>query len=181
MTHHHAEVLWIALLAPGTLAAQAGPTSTGPVIESAGPVFAVPHPDFETPPDMTYRVAFEIVEAPPTVDRPNPQLVTVARFLNMHGRAGVPLERLDVAVVHGPAGRALLDDEAYRGLEGVANPHVRLIRELADAGVRIILCGQTAAARRLRRDRLLPSVEMALSAMTAFVVLQEQGYHLNPF
>jgi intracellular sulfur oxidation DsrE/DsrF family protein len=56
-----------------------------------------------------------------------------------------------------------------------------LIRELHAVGVQIILCGQTAAARDLPRDRLLPEVDVALSAMTALLVLQERGYHVNPF
>lgn len=181
MRHPITAILGIALL-PAGLAAQTPPSETGPVIETAGPVFAVPDPDFETPLDMPYRIAFEVVNAPSAPDRVNEQLVTVARFLNMHARAGVPAERVRVAiVVHGPAGRALLDDGAYRGFEGVGNPNIPLIRELAESGVPIILCGQTAAARGLPRDRLLPQVDVALSAMTALLVLQEDGYHLNPF
>lgn len=183
MTRHVPHALAaMALLVPSAAYAQAEPPRTGPVIESAGPTYAVPAPDFETPTDMTYRVAFEVAAAPPAPDALNPGLVTVARFLNMHARAGVPVERLRVAaVVHGPAGRALLDDGAYREVEGVDNPNVALVRELEAAGVRVILCGQTAAARGLPRDRLLPGVEVALSAMTALAVLQERGYRPNPF
>lgn len=167
-------------LLAGGLAAQ--DREYGPYVESAGPVFPVPDPDFETPLDMTYRVAFEIYQGPSAPDAVNTQLETAARFLNMHGRAGVPLANLDVAlVVHGPAGRALLQSAAYETREGVPNPNVRLIEELHEAGVKIILCGQTAAARDLPRAELLPQVEVALSAMTALAVLQEEGYRVNPF
>lgn len=170
------------LLTAGALQAQQETHRTGPLIHSAGPTYAVPDPDFATPLDMTYRVAFEVAAPPEAPDRVNPQLVTVARFLNMHARAGVPAKRLRVAVVvHGPAGRALLQDAAYRRLEGVANPNLPLLRELADAGARLILCGQTVAARGLPRDELAEPVEVALSAMTALLVLGERGYHLNPF
>jgi hypothetical protein len=138
-------VLGFAAPAPAT--AQGSP-SIGPVIHSAGPVFEVPDPDFETPTDLEYRIAYEVVDAAASPEQLNPRLVTVARFLNMHARAGVPVERLHVAlVVHGPAGRAVLDDVGYRE----------------------------------RRDRLLPGVEVALSAMTALLVLQERGFHVNPF
>ncbi|MDX1394916.1 MAG: DsrE family protein [Gemmatimonadota bacterium] len=154
----------------------------GPVIHSAGPVFDVPDPDFETPTDMTYRIAWEMVDPAPAPDQLNVHLVTAARFLNMHARAGVPSHQMQLAlVVHGQAGKAMLDDIGYREKEGVDNPNRELIRELHDAGVRIILCGQTAAARDLPRDRLLPEVEVALSAMTALLVLQEAGFHVNPF
>jgi intracellular sulfur oxidation DsrE/DsrF family protein len=56
-----------------------------------------------------------------------------------------------------------------------------LIGALTDAGVRIILCGQTAAYRDISKDDLLPNVELALSAMTAHAQLQQSGYTLNPF
>ncbi|MEE2877945.1 MAG: DsrE family protein, partial [Pseudomonadota bacterium] len=43
------------------------------------------------------------------------------------------------------------------------------------------LCGQTAAAREIEKDDLIPGVQIALSAMTAHAVLANQGYSLNPF
>lgn len=154
----------------------------GPVIHSAGPVFDVPNPDFETPTDMDFRIAWEMVDPAPSPDQLNVHLVTAARFLNMHARAGVPRENLQLAlVVHGQAGKAMLDDIGYREKEGVDNPNKELIRELHEAGVQIILCGQTAAARDLPLDRLLPEIDVALSAMTALLVLQERGFHVNPF
>lgn len=154
----------------------------GPVIHSAGPVFDVPNPDFETPTDMEFRIAWEMVDEAPSPEQLNVHLVTAARFLNMHARAGVLRENMHLAlVVHGTAGKAMLDDIGYREKEGVDNPNKELIRELHEAGVQIILCGQTAAARDLPRDRLLPEVDVALSAMTALLVLQERGFHVNPF
>jgi intracellular sulfur oxidation DsrE/DsrF family protein len=175
-------VLAVFSLAAVGVEAQQLQRRAGPVIQSAGGVFPVPDPDFDTPLDHTYRLAFEIHDAAPSPDQMNVGLNTVARFLNMHAAAGAPLERLQAAVVmHGPAGKDLLDNDAYRERLGVDNPNVALVRELAEAGVRIILCGQTAASRGLSRDRLLEPVEVALSAMTALVVLQDRGYHVNPF
>lgn len=171
----------LSLIAVGS-EAQQPQRRTGPVIHSAGGVFPVQDPDFETPLDHTYRLAFEVAEAAPSPDQMSVGLNTVARFLNMHVAAGVPLDRLQVAVVvHGPAGKDLLDNGAYRERLAVDNPNDALVKELSQAGVRIILCGQTAASRGLPRDRLLEPVEVALSAMTALAVLQDQGYRLNPF
>ena len=56
-----------------------------------------------------------------------------------------------------------------------------LLEELSRAGVRVVLCGQTAASRGLPRDGLARPVEVALSAMTALVLLQDEGYRLIPF
>jgi len=165
---------------PG-IAAQQG-AQPGPVVQSAGAVFAVPSPTFETPKDMEYKVAWEIVTPAGQPDRANQSMNTVARFLNMHAQAGVPRERTRVAmVVHGNAGFELLENAAYREKFGVDNPNAAMLREILDAGGRVVLCGQSAASRSIPTDRLIPGVQVALSAMTAFVVLQEEGYRVNPW
>jgi intracellular sulfur oxidation DsrE/DsrF family protein len=47
--------------------------------------------------------------------------------------------------------------------------------------VKIYLCGQTAAYRGFSVEELNPVVSMALSAMTAHVRLQAEGFTLIPF
>jgi intracellular sulfur oxidation DsrE/DsrF family protein len=178
---HPIGFLIAALVVAAPLDAQQAPR-TGPVIQSAGGVFEVPRVDFETPLNLTYRVAFDVSRAAESPTDLNPGLNTVARFLNMHAQAGVPLRQLQVAVVvHGTAGKDLLQNEAYHTRLATDNPNAELIQELAAAGVRLILCGQTAASRGLPTDGLLEPVQVALSAMTALAVLQEEGYHINPF
>jgi intracellular sulfur oxidation DsrE/DsrF family protein len=157
------------------------PTEAGPIIESAGAVFAV-QPDFTTPTDRDYKVAFEIAAPAPSPERMNASINTVARFLNMHGQAGVPAERVSGAiVVHGGAVFEFLDDEAYREKFGVDNPNAELIRELIAAGQPVLMCGQSAASRGVETERLIPGVQVALSAMTAFLLLQDEGYRVNPW
>lgn len=192
-----ATALYVACAAP-TLSAQISPTP-GPVILSGGAVFDVVSPTFTTPLNHDYRVVFEIVNGvateeaaggagtaagnPPAARRaPNQQLNTVARFLNMQVRAGVPRERIQLAaVIHGSAGKDMLDDATYRERYGTDNPSGPLIRELLSAGVRVVLCGQTAAGRDIPTNRLIPGVQVALSAMTAMTVLQSNGYTFNPW
>ena len=153
----------------------------GPMIESAGAVFRVA-PTLATPVDRDYRLAFEVATPAPSPDRLNVAFNTAARFLNMHGQAGVPAERIAAAlVVHGGASLELLDDEAYRERLGTDNPNAALIRELVETGHRVILCGQSAASRDVPTDRLVDGVEVALSAMTAFMLLQDEGYRVNPW
>ncbi len=64
----------------------------GPVIFSAGAVYDV-QPDVPTPPDHTYRVAFEVAAPATSPEALHQGLNTVARFINMHARSGVPRER----------------------------------------------------------------------------------------
>lgn len=166
---------------PCSAEAQQSTTRVGPVIESAGAVFQVA-PDMATPADLDYRVAFDVATPAGSPDRLNASFNTPARFLNMHAQAGVPVERLAVAiVVHGGASFELLDDQAYRTRFGVDNPNGDLLRELIADGHPVILCGQSAASRNVPTDQLIPGVRVALSAMTAFVLLQEEGYRVNPW
>lgn len=174
--------LLLATASAAAAEAQASARRAGPLVPSFGEVYEIPGPDFPTPADRPLRAVWEVAQRAPAPDQVSPSLNSAARFLNMHAQAGVPRERLAGAlVVHGPAGHDLLDDAAYRERFGVANPNLPLLRELREAGVRVILCGQTALSRDIPRDRLAPGVEVALSAMTALIVLQEDGYRLIPF
>lgn len=170
----------VLLLVPGPLQAQH--RMKGPVIHSLGAVFEVSDPDMPTRLDVEYKLAFEMARPATSPEESNVVLNSVARFLNMHARAGVPRDRVHAAVVvHGAAAWELLDDEAYRARHGVENRNLAAIRELTAAGVRIILCGQTAASRGIPREDVAGGVEVALSAMTAFLLLQDEGYRVNPW
>ena len=170
---------FVFMTAPG-LRAQDAPQA-GPIIHSAGAVFAV-EPSFPTPDGMDFRLAFEMAAPAAAPDQMNVMFNNVARYLNMHAQAGVPRDRIDAAiVVHGPAAWELLDDDAYRARNGVANPNTEVMRELLDAGVQIVLCGQTAKSRGVDTSLLTKGVDVGLSAMTAFIVLQEEGFRVNPW
>jgi intracellular sulfur oxidation DsrE/DsrF family protein len=52
---------------------------------------------------------------------------------------------------------------------------------LGKAGVKIYLCGQTAAFKGYGAEEFHPAVTIALSAMTVHVRLQSEGYTLIPF
>lgn len=172
-------VALLAMALPVGLHAQSGATA-GPLVHAGGAVFPVT-PDFPTPLDIDYRVAFDVAVGGDT-ERVSTSLNTVARYLNMHARAGVPENRLGAAVVvHGSAVMDVLSPEAYRARAGGPNPNQALLRELLDAGARVIVCGQSAASRGFAASELADGVELALSAMTAFVVLQRKGYLVNPW
>ncbi len=162
--------------------ADAPTPEVGPVITGDGPVFELSDLEFPTPTDRVLRIAYDVAVGSEGPEDVNASFVTAARFLNMHARDGVDPENLDLAlVVHGSAAKDLLDDPAHRELMGHDNPNLPLIHELAEAGVRIIMCGQSMTFRGLPRDGLAEPVDVALSAMTAHVLLQEEGYRLNPF
>jgi len=113
----------------------------------------------------------------------SPQLGIMARFYNLHARHGIPTERLKAAgVFHGTGWWALLSDSAFAArFGGKTNPSRALVEELVANGAQLVLCGQTAAFRGVKREELLPGVKLSISAMTALNVLGADGYRLNPW
>jgi intracellular sulfur oxidation DsrE/DsrF family protein len=170
----------LVLLSTAPLHAQAiGEPSTGPVVPDFGPVFEVEGMEVPVDTEREYRVVFDIAQSPAGIEGPNRYIESVARFLNMHARAGVPRERMHVAVVlHGPAGEDALRPGPYRERYDAENPNVELIRQLGEAGVDFYICGQSAMSRGLHDEELMPEIQMALSAMTARAMLQAEGYEV---
>lgn len=175
----------IALLALGfaaaPLSAQSDAFHPGPVFTEFGNVASV-ETTMEMPADAEFAVAFDTSAAaePGEINR---TLNSAARFINMHVEAGVPLEKIRVAiVVHGSAGFDLTNAASYGGRhDGAENANAAAIASLIANNVQIILCGQSAAYYEIGVEDLLPGVDMALSAMTAHALLQQDGFTLNPF
>jgi len=164
-------LLSIFIILPGIAQADASSFTTGPVIKDYGPVADVDI-TLSLPGDAVLRHSFDVSERA-AEEELNRTLVAAARFINLHARAGVDADRIKLAVVvHGTAVH-----DVSREATGSAG----LVAALVNHGVRIIVCGQSAAYYDVTADDLLPGVEMALSAMTAHALLQQQGYSLNPF
>jgi len=127
------------------------------------------------------KVAFDVGKGA-KVGEVNNRFDSLARFINMHVAAGVPKENIELAlVVHGGASFDLLNDATYQKAHQQNNPNKTLIEELLANNVRIILCGQTAAARDISLTQLISGSEIELSAMTAHALLQNAGFTVNPF
>ena len=176
-------LIFCILLAMSTsLSAQAPHKSPGPLVPDFGAVWHVPNPEFETSKDIEYRVMFDIYNSPDDPERLNLALNSLARFMNMHAKAGVPAEKLHVVgIVHNKASWDLLMDDAYEEKFGVPNPNRKLVEQLTAAGAKIYQCGQSLYSRAVPRDKLMPEVEVALSAMTVIMNLQAEGYQLIKF
>ena len=156
-------------------------TTSGPMIQSEGRSIQVDNPTFKVPDGHVFKAVWVIDRGDAT--GVNQQITTIARYLNVHARHGVSKERLHAAaVVHGTGWIAILNDSAYGArYGGKTNPSKRMVEELLDNGVQLVLCGQTAGIRGIRREELLPRVQLGISAMTALNVLQAQGYQFNPW
>ena len=151
----------------------------GPIIKSAGAVWNLDQLDFPTDTQKTYKAVFDIMDSPESPDKKNPSIETVARYLNMHAQQGVPVTNLNAAmVVHNKASKDLLQDKFYKQRYGVPNPNALMLKELMDAGVNVIFCGQSSVARNVPQNQIFGEVRTALSAMTALISLQDDGFRL---
>ena len=90
-----------ALALPAPLAAQQRPglTQSGPVIQSTGQSVKVDDATFVIPERHVFKAVYVIDRADTT--GANQQLTTIARFLNLHVRHGVPMTALNVFQAQG--------------------------------------------------------------------------------
>ena len=159
------------------VAAQAGRDDfhAGELIPAYGMIAEVPDAR-PLPPETTFKLAIDVVEGGET-GKVNGKFVTAAAFLNLQHANGIPPENVEIAlVVHGPAHRDILTDEAYGG----PNPNAELLAALQQYQVSVYYCGQSGVARDVEAGDLLPGVEVTYSATTTHALLQQQGFALRP-
>ncbi len=153
----------------------------GPAIIGYGPVFAVKNRAVKLPDNFVYKVIFDIQTSPDAADRLNNRIESIARFINMHAINGVKIENMDIAAVfHGQATKDLLNNKTYQDNFLFNNPNIELIEKLRKVGVKFYICGQSLTFAGFKKENLLHPNDLALSAMTMLVVLQQQGYQLLP-
>ena len=153
----------------------------GPAIEGHGPTYPINERDVPLEEGVVYRAVFDAATYSDDLTSLNSRLVSVARFLNMHARSGVPAENMDLAVVlHGAALKTVLNNDAYQARYEVDNPNLELVKKLHAAGVSFYVCGQSMAFGGVAKSELASPAKVALSAMTMLTVLQNEGYALLP-
>lgn len=169
---------WIALATivfTGFAAAQE--LSTGPVIENFGPAANMPETSFNLVSGTQYRLLFDVASGSKDEHALNRRLESAARFLNMHARAGIDPNDLRIEIItHGGTTWDALSNSAYRERFGQDNPNIALLEALGKAGVVIRQCGQSMAFNGIAESELAPQVGMAVSAMTAIVRRQSEGW-----
>jgi intracellular sulfur oxidation DsrE/DsrF family protein len=149
----------------------------GKIIKDFGKTFNTENQDIKTETSATFKVIFDVSKTSEDKSIPNKYIVTAARFLNMHANEGMSKDQLKVAMtIHGSAWQDVLNNKEYKEKFGVDNPNLKLINQLNQAGVDIILCGQTAVYRGLDKNNVIPSVKFVLSAMTALIQYQNNDY-----
>lgn len=154
---------------------------TYPVIKGTDRSGVIDVKDFTetTDTNMVYKIMFDWIEGNPDslASESNAGLNEIAHKINLHVAAGIPLKNLKLIIlVHGPALKAVLNDQYYKDLYKVDNPNIRMLNEMVAAGVKFIACGQSMAFQGLERKMLLPMIGVAFTAQTSLSYYQMQGY-----
>lgn len=179
-------VAWLASLLVATLAlpvtalAKDGFWST-PTVHGHGKIHYVADAVHKPDPSKVYKVVFTLTRKSRTPGAVNGSLDHVARTVNIFVAAGVPLDHLKiVAVAAGPATGIVLDNAHYRAQFGVDNPNLPLIRQLTKDGVEISVCAQAMGEHHYKYGWQAKDVSLSLSALSTVIVLQNEGYALEP-
>lgn len=159
----------------------APPAQQFPRIASAGGVYKLSGNIAMPAGDSMHRLVINATDDKTTDTGINRHLDSVARALNLYALAGVPNNKVEIAVVvHGKATPIVLSDEAFKNKFGKDNPDSALIEDLRHAGVKITICGQALTHQGYAVGDVAKGVTVSLSAMTALVDLQSKGYALIP-
>jgi len=148
-----------------------------PVIKKGGGVFEVPDAVEKPDPSMAYKIVIELASGSEDPKEINQALNIVARLINLHVLAGVPKSNLNIVVaIHGEATYTITHSKAYEKKYDAPNPNIDLYKELAEAGVKLVVCGQSLIARNVDRANIIPEIKIATSMLTTVTTYQMKGY-----
>lgn len=153
-----------------------------PAVENYGGIFEIPYAVEKPDPTLDYKIVIEVERESEHPDSLSWAINNVARLVNLHVMGGVPKEKLDVVmVIHGGATYNVMENTAYMKKYKTNNPNLRLFKELSDAGVKILVCGQSLINRKVDRNKMVPEVKVATSMLTTLTTYQLKGYALLKF
>ena len=148
-----------------------------PIIKNYGRILELEKVDVVPDPDLEYKILIELVHKLDKPERVAFAATNVARLINLHGVGGVKPENLKVVVViHAGATSSVLNADAYKNKYEVESPYAPLYKELMEAGVEVVVCGQSYSMYGNKVEDLMPNVKIGTSALTAISTYQLKGY-----
>ena len=165
-----------------TLNAQHIEAIKGPIINDYGASFQIENADLQFDKEKEYKVIFDVYTDNSKEGAVNPLISTVARYLNMHAQEGIKLENMKVALIlHGRATKSVLSNKAFKEIYKTDNPNAKLLSALNKANVEIYVCGQSYLFNKYDLKDVSDNVKVSLSALTALIEFQSNGYQIINF
>lgn len=157
-------------------------TVSGPVFQEFGYVFPIEDADLLLDKDKKYKVIFDVYTDEKKTDQMNPLINTVARFMNMHAQTGVKEDNMDIVLVlHGPATKNALKETVFKKEFKKEHPNYKLLAALNAKKVKIYVCAQSMQSKGYDASAISEHVSISLSALTALVKYQSEGYQIINF
>lgn len=161
--------------------ARPDPRLSFPRIHGAGGVLPVGPNALMPSTTAEHRVYIDVDSDSPLHGQINKRLHTAAKLLNLYALAGVPNERVHMVILFYNKGVDLaLSDAAYERKFGRPNPNANLLRQLRQANVSMVVCGQALGHQNFIASNIRPGMTLALSALTVREELQSAGYGAVP-
>jgi intracellular sulfur oxidation DsrE/DsrF family protein len=174
--------LFLLLLFPFLLSPLAAQERVAPIIKDFGAIFDIPTATVKPDPTQVYKIVVDVFTGAKEPTDLSSGLNNVARMINLHAVGGVPAGKIDVVLaMHGGATFATLNNEAYQKKFGVDNPNAPLVKALKDAGVKLVVCGQSLLGREIPLDAVLSDIEIGTSMLTTVSTYQLKGYAVFRF
>tara|TARA_B110000444_G_scaffold259707_1_gene304351 strand:- start:435 stop:911 length:477 start_codon:yes stop_codon:yes gene_type:complete len=128
--------------------------------------------------DLEYKLVYKI-----TTDQKregiNRGLNGIAHAINMLGCVNIPRENIKiVATIQGPATNIILKNEEYQKRFGEDNPNTKIIELLSQYGVKLFVCSQATAYKKIPASQIDKNVTEALSGSSVIANYQLNGYAL---
>ena len=152
-----------------------------PVTKGYGPVQPLPNAALQPDKSIRYKVLFDITQASKSVDKVNPGLGHVARFLNVMATAGIMPKDMELAVVlHGAGTPIVLRNEIFKDRFKNDNPDGKIIKDLKNVGVKVYVCGQALADDGFKDEWVNEQISVAVSGLVAVPTYKLKGYAYLP-
>lgn len=112
----------------------------------------------------------------------NAGIEKAARFVNIFRGAGKEPATVDMAIVlHGDATLTALNVDAYsERFDTDGNPNLDCLHELHEAGVAVLVCGQSLISKGAKTEEVVVFSDVTVSALTSLVNMQADGYAYVP-
>ena len=129
-------------------------------------------------PSLDYKIVFDMQTVGATAGDISPGLKMIGTLINTYEKHGVAPDHLHLqAVFHGETILLVVDDATYKARTGFAhNPNAELLEQLSKAGLKLVVCGQSAMQRHYDFKSILPLAQINLSASVTFINLAARGY-----
>ncbi|NVK48251.1 MAG: DsrE family protein [Cyclobacteriaceae bacterium] len=173
------KAIFLSLISLFVLQASLAQEKVFPIIEGYGAIEVIPFEVEKVDTSISYKILTEMYYSSDKKDEVYGLLDYSARMVNAFAYAGIPSEKVDMAmVIFSGAMFTVLSHEEYQKRFGMDNPNLEVIQKLTEAGVKIYVCGQSMMKQNLTPELIQPGLTIASSRIVATAELLHKGYLL---